>query len=94
MELSWFCNHLYLGLSVPLQENYLGFVLTAFLLYLVVSSIVNPLIAAFTVARRMHRIPCTKCRFFTNDYRLKCTIRPKIANTESAIGCREYQAHS
>lgn len=42
-------------------------------------------------AREMHQIPCTKCRFFTGDYRLKCTVRPNIANTEQAIGCFDYQ---
>ena len=41
-------------------------------------------------AKKMHSIPCTKCRFFTGDYRLKCTVNPSIANTESAIGCGDY----
>ncbi|MBD2577422.1 hypothetical protein [Oscillatoria sp. FACHB-1406] len=39
----------------------------------------------------MHDIPCTNCQFFTNDYRLKCTVRPHIANTENAIGCLDYR---
>ncbi len=94
MQLSWFYNYLYFALANQGQKSYFGFLLVAFLLYLIISSIVNPLIAAFGVAKQMHRIPCTKCCFFTNDYRLKCTIRPKIANTESAINCRDYQAHS
>lgn len=42
-------------------------------------------------ARKMHQIPCTKCRFFTGDYRLKCTANPLIANTEQAIDCIDYQ---
>lgn len=42
-------------------------------------------------AKKMHRIPCTKCRFFTGDYRLKCTVNPSTANTEQAIGCYDYQ---
>jgi hypothetical protein len=42
-------------------------------------------------AKKMHQIPCTKCQFFTNNYRLKCTVRPTIANTEAAIGCSDYQ---
>lgn len=41
-------------------------------------------------AKRMHSIPCTHCEFFTNDYRLKCTVRPDIANTEKAISCADY----
>lgn len=41
-------------------------------------------------AKQMHEIPCTHCRFFTNDHRLKCTIQPFIANTEEAIDCSDY----
>lgn len=42
-------------------------------------------------AKRMHEIPCNGCQFFTNDYRLKCTVHPQIANSEAAINCRDYQ---
>ena len=41
--------------------------------------------------KQMHQIPCTGCRFFTHDYRLKCTAQPKIANTENAINCPDYR---
>jgi hypothetical protein len=40
-------------------------------------------------AKQMHEIPCTGCRFFTNDYRLKCTVQPSLANTEEAIHCSD-----
>jgi RNA polymerase subunit RPABC4/transcription elongation factor Spt4 len=39
----------------------------------------------------MHQIPCHNCQFFTNNYRLKCTVHPSIANTEEAIDCSDYQ---
>lgn len=44
-----------------------------------------------TRAKQMHQVPCTKCRFFTRDYRLKCTVQPHIANTEQAVDCPDYQ---
>ncbi|QLE57825.1 hypothetical protein [Nostoc sp. TCL26-01] len=44
-----------------------------------------------TTAKQMHQIPCTGCQFFTDDYRLKCTVHPSIANTEEAINCLDYQ---
>ncbi|MEH1893839.1 MULTISPECIES: hypothetical protein [unclassified Nostoc] len=44
-----------------------------------------------TTAKLMHQIPCTGCQFFTDNYRLKCTVRPSIANTEEAIDCSDYQ---
>lgn len=68
----------------------LRFLLACSLLSLCIWSLVSPFIAAVASAKRMHRIPCTKCRFFTNDYRLKCTVKPQTANTEDAIGCRDY----
>lgn len=39
----------------------------------------------------MHKIPCAECRYFTNDHRLKCPIHPKIALSESAIGCTDFE---
>ncbi|MEI3651038.1 MAG: hypothetical protein V6D39_13800 [Dolichospermum lemmermannii FEM_B0920] len=44
-------------------------------------------------AQEMHKIPCPNCQFFTNNYRLKCTVNPYIANTEEAIGCQDYQSN-
>ncbi|MEM8641753.1 MAG: hypothetical protein AAGG51_23495 [Cyanobacteria bacterium P01_G01_bin.54] len=42
------------------------------------------------VAAQMHRIPCHRCRFFTGDYRLKCTVHPESASTSRAIGCHDF----
>ncbi|WP_066377272.1 hypothetical protein [Anabaena sp. CA = ATCC 33047] len=47
---------------------------------------------SITTAKKMHNIPCPSCQFFTNDYRLKCTVHPSIANTEEAIHCCDFQA--
>jgi hypothetical protein len=44
-----------------------------------------------TTAKQMHQIPCTGCQYFTDNYRLKCTVRPSVANTEEAINCSDYQ---
>ena len=44
-----------------------------------------------THLRKLHQIPCSKCDFFTNDYRLKCTVRPVAACTESAINCLDFE---
>lgn len=41
--------------------------------------------------KRLHQIPCSECEFFTNDYRLKCTVRPMSACTEEAIGCADFE---
>ena len=49
---------------------------------------------AIATSQKMHAIPCTNCRFFTNNHRLKCTVQPFIANTEQAIQCREFEINS
>ncbi|WP_071596202.1 hypothetical protein [Leptolyngbya boryana] len=41
--------------------------------------------------RRLHRIPCSRCAYFTGDYNLKCTVRPCEALTEAAIQCRDFE---
>lgn len=40
---------------------------------------------------RLHQIPCSRCTFFTGDYRLKCTVHPTKALTEEAINCFDYE---
>ncbi len=45
-----------------------------------------------THLKRLHQIPCSKCDFFTNDYRLKCTVNPVTACTEKAINCIDFEA--
>ena len=42
--------------------------------------------------RRLHQIPCSRCVYFTGDYRLKCPVHPIIALTEEAIACHDYEA--
>lgn len=69
----------------------LRFLFACSLLSLCIWSLVSSLIAAVASAKQMHRIPCSKCHFFTNDHRLKCTVKPQTANTEDAINCRDYQ---
>ncbi len=44
--------------------------------------------------KRLHQIPCSRCTFFTNDYRLKCTVNPYSALTETAINCSDYEANN
>lgn len=68
----------------------LRFLFACGLLGLVGWAILSPLLDALARAKQMYKIPCTKCRFFTNDYRLKCTMNPYAANTEAAIDCSDY----
>lgn len=42
--------------------------------------------------KKLHQIPCSSCRFYTGSYHLKCTLHPKIALSENAIDCRDYEA--
>jgi hypothetical protein len=53
-------------------------------------SLISCILDVIAQAKKMHQIPCTNCRFFTGDYRLKCTINPSVANTEQAIDCTDY----
>ncbi len=72
----------------------LRFLLACSVIGLFVWSFVRAVVSGFLIAKKMHQIPCTRCQFFTNDHRLKCTAQPYIANTEAAIHCRDYQSRS
>lgn len=47
-----------------------------------------------TYLKRLHRIPCSDCAYFTGDYRLKCTLRPVEALTEEALECLDFEGGS
>ena len=42
-------------------------------------------------AQRMHQIPCSRCRYFSGNYLLKCPVHPGNALTEEAIGCPDFE---
>lgn len=42
--------------------------------------------------QQLHQIPCSRCAYFTGDYRLKCTVHPSQALTEEAIDCQDFEA--
>ncbi len=73
---------------VMLQLRFIG---ACSILGLVAWSLLSFVMDTVARAKEMHQIPCTKCRFFTGDYRLKCTVNPHVANTEQAIDCPDYQ---
>ncbi len=47
--------------------------------------------AGFIYVKKLHQVPCHKCKYFTNSCYLKCTVNPQIACSEDAIDCRDYQ---
>lgn len=48
----------------------------------------------FAYLKRLHQVPCSRCAFYTGDYRLKCTVHPCKALTEEAINCLDYEPAS
>ena len=82
----------YLIEAIEPVANSLRFLCACLLLFVCAWSLFSAFIDALARAKQMHQIPCTQCRFFTNNYRLKCAINPSIANTEKAIDCSDYQS--
>ena len=62
-----------------------------FLMILFSLSVVRAFKEGAEQVRKLHRIPCYKCDFFTNDYRLKCTVHPSLACSEEALGCMDFE---
>ena len=83
----------YLVEAIEPLVNLLRLLFACLLLTICGWSLFSLLLDALTRAKQMHKIPCTQCRFFTNNYSLKCTVNPCIANTEEAIDCSDYQTH-
>lgn len=62
------------------------------LIVLTIFSLWQTLQAGIKHVQKLHQIPCANCEYFTNDYRLKCTVNPIQACTEEAICCRDFTA--
>ena len=60
------------------------FVCAWVLVLMLAANLWSAVAAGVSSSKRMHQIPCANCVFFTNDYRLKCPVRPTIALTEEA----------
>ena len=41
-----------------------------------------------------NKIPCRRCRYFSDNHFLKCTLHPTTTLTEEAVDCRDYCPHS
>lgn len=44
--------------------------------------------------RRLHQIPCDRCRYYTGNQHRRCPVNPLAAFAEEAIHCRDYEAAS
>ncbi|MEH1951382.1 MAG: hypothetical protein V7K77_31180 [Nostoc sp.] len=86
LELIFFLIHAIQPLIIPIS-----FITAWTVTILVMLSLWTAARDSVATAKQMHQIPCTGCQFFTDNYRLKCTVRPSIANTEEAINCLDYQ---
>ncbi len=83
-------NLYFLNIPTPITTSF-SFLAACSLLGLCGWTVLSSILDVISRGKQMHQVPCTKCRFFTRDYRLKCTIQPHIANTEQAIDCPDYQ---
>lgn len=36
------------------------------------------------------QVPCSNCRFFSNNHYLKCAVHPFIVSTKQALDCSDY----
>jgi hypothetical protein len=61
-----------------------------FLLFALTSTLFRAIADVIKRTKKMHAIPCSDCSYFTNDYRLKCTVQPHLASTEQAVSCPDF----
>lgn len=61
------------------------------ILFLLIYSVLHTLNKGTNYVKTLHQIPCAGCEYFTNDYRLKCTVHPKKACSLEAISCVDFK---
>jgi|GEM_PF-992063 len=67
------------------------FIFACCLVFLFIWSTLKTTREGVNYVKKLHQIPCSRCAFFTNDYRLKCTVHPITALSEEAINCRDFE---
>ncbi|MBE9075829.1 hypothetical protein IQ241_00690 [Romeria aff. gracilis LEGE 07310] len=79
---------------MPVSEHLLA-VLFPFVIWGVLVGFVLSLLFAieegYQRLRRLHQIPCYRCRYYTRSPHLKCPVHPTEALSEDAIHCRDYE---
>lgn len=45
---------------------------------------------AIGTTKKLHKIPCSQCQFYTKSHYLKCPVHPGKALTEDAINCPDF----
>ena len=60
-------------------------------LVLFITSVLFALKDGLQQLRRLHQVPCNRCRYHTGNAYLRCAIQPLSAFSESAIGCPDYE---
>ncbi len=43
--------------------------------------------------KKLHQIPCYRCRYYTGSPYLKCPVHPLSACSEAALSCKDYEGH-
>lgn len=85
-------------LLCPLIEAFVSRPVTAPLSFVTICALIFLMLRSMWVSarigiahvKRLHQIPCPNCQFFTDDFRLKCTLHPTYALTEEAINCCDF----
>ena len=62
-----------------------------FLMILFSFSVVRAFQEGAEQVKKLYQIPCSKCDFFTNDYRLKCAVNPTLACSEESYRCVDFE---
>ncbi len=42
--------------------------------------------------KQLHRIPCSRCAYFSGNFRLKCAVNPTVAFSLEAINCPYFES--
>ncbi|WP_081402886.1 hypothetical protein [Scytonema hofmannii] len=61
------------------------------ILLFMICSVWRTLSKGTNYVKMLHQIPCAGCEYFTNDYRLKCTVHPQKACSPEALGCIDFE---
>lgn len=76
--------------TLPTTERNFYLLINWVLIFFLALKILLAVKYGIATIKRLHRIPCSNCIFFTGNYYLQCPGHPDKALTEEAINCADY----
>lgn len=81
-----------------LPDSDTAFVIISFVIFWIIGIFIYACVPKgrqhFSSFKPSLKVPCYRCRYFSNNFYLKCALHPETAMTKQSVDCRDYCPNS